>query len=433
MKIIDIAIKDLQRSFRSAFALVFMFGLPLLITGMFYFMFGNIASQGEFSLPRTKVVIANLDRGGPRFQVSTRHIPGGGSADTMGELVVSILSSEEMAELLEVSRAPDAADARAAVDSQQAQVAVIIPPDFSTQFADVYGQAAIQFYQDPTLTIGPGIVQAILSQFMDGMSGVKIAISVALDQVDSASYSLVGEVVRRYLDTSLAQDSDPEAALLEVRAPRAAPSPAAQEQNMLLTIVAPIMGGMMIFYAFYTGSTAAQSILREEEERTLPRLFTTPTSRAAILGGKFLAVFLTVLVQVSVLLGAARLIFGIHWGSPPLVALAAAGIVCAAASTGIFVNSLLKTTRQGGALLGGVFALTGMLGMIGIFAINSPAAQTLANSVSLLVPQGWAVRALLQAMHDRPLAELLWSALVLLAWSATFFIIGAWRFNRRYA
>ena len=61
MKAIDIALKDLTRSFRSVFAVVFMFGLPLLITGMFYLMFGNIAESGGFNLPRTKVIIANLD------------------------------------------------------------------------------------------------------------------------------------------------------------------------------------------------------------------------------------------------------------------------------------------------------------------------------------------------------------------------------------
>ena len=37
MKSIHIALKDLTSSFRSAFALIFMFGVPLLVTGMFYF------------------------------------------------------------------------------------------------------------------------------------------------------------------------------------------------------------------------------------------------------------------------------------------------------------------------------------------------------------------------------------------------------------
>jgi hypothetical protein len=139
MKIFDIAVKDVVRNFRSAFGLVFMFGIPVLVTGMFYFMFGNITRSGEFSVARVKVAIANMDRGGPKFEVNTKHIPGSLHADTMGELVVGVLSSEEMSDLLEVYQLPDPASARAAVDSQQAQVAIIIPPDFSEQFADVYG------------------------------------------------------------------------------------------------------------------------------------------------------------------------------------------------------------------------------------------------------------------------------------------------------
>ena len=91
MKAFDIALKDMTRSFRSTFAVVFMFGVPLLVTGMFYFMFGNIASDGEFNLPKTKVVIANLDEGGPKFQVNPKNIPGGKKSDTMGELIVNIL------------------------------------------------------------------------------------------------------------------------------------------------------------------------------------------------------------------------------------------------------------------------------------------------------------------------------------------------------
>src|SRR3990172_9148867 len=434
MKALDIALKDMTRSFRSAFAVIFMFGIPLLVTGMFYFMFGNIASGGEFNLPKTKVVIANLDEGGPKFQVSTKNIPGSRDADTMGELVVAGLQSEEMADLIEVSFARGAEAARAAVDRQEAQVAIIIPADFSRQFADLDGKAVIEFYQDPTLTIGPGIIRLILNRFMDGMSGVKIAVNVFLDEADTQAYALAGQVVRQYLDISLAQTENLEEVLLDVRAPASAPAnDSAESPNLLLRIVSPIMGGMLVFYAFFTGTSTAQSILKEEEERTLPRLFTTPTPQATILSGKFLAVFLTVLVQVVVLLVAARLIFGIQWGDFLPAALTAVGTVFSASSLGIFVNSFLKNTRQGGVLFGGVLTMTGMIGMIGIFAMNSPAAARLGDTVSLLVPQCWAVPGLLQAMNGQPVTSVLITALVMLAWSATFFAIGVWRFNKRYA
>ena len=435
MKAFDIALKDLRRSFRSAFAVVFMFGVPLLVTGMFYFMFGNVAENGSFDLPRTKVIIANTDRGGPKFQVNPRNIPGGRQAETMGDLIVNILQSKEMANLIEVSFAADAQAARSSVDSQQAQVAIIIPSNFSEQFADVReGKAVIEFYQDPTLTIGPAIMRSILNRFLDSMGGVKIAINVFMDEADRSKYAQVGQVVQGYLDTSLALREDLEGELLDVRAPSSEPQNKKEEsQSTLLSIITPIMGGMMVFYAFFTGTSTAQSILKEEEERTLPRLFTTPTRQVTILTGKLLSVFMTVCAQVVVLLIAARLIFGIQWGGFLSVALTALGIILSASSFGIFVNSFLKNTKQAGVLFGGVLTVTGMLGMISIFAMNAPGTAKLGDTVSLLVPQGWAIRGLMQSINGDPVRAVLFTMLALLAWSATFFIIGVMRFNRRYA
>ena len=434
MKALDIALKDMLRSFRSFFAIVFMFVVPLLVTGMFYFMFGNLADNGGFSLPRTQVIVANMDEGGPKFQVNPKNIPGGKKADTMGELVVNILQSDELAELIEVSFAPDPQAAHAAVDGQQAQVAIVIPANFSKEFADVYGEAIIEFYQDPTLTIGPEVIRAIMNRFMDGMSGVKIAVKVFLEDAAPEDQMLTGLVVQQYLEVSLAEADDVEAELLDVQAPSTTePGDVEKSGNLLLTIISPIMGGMMIFYAFFTGASTAQSILKEDEERTLPRLFTTPTPQATILSGKLLSVFLTVWVQVAVLLLAARLIFNIHWGDTLSVTLMAIGIVFSASSFGVFINSFLKNSKQGGVLFGGVLTVTGMLGMISIFAIGSPAAAELGNTVSLLVPQGWAVRGLMQSMSGDSVSGLLVNTLILLAWSAAFFVIGVWRFNKRYA
>jgi ABC-2 type transport system permease protein len=431
MKILDIAFKDLLRSMRSAMGLVFMFALPLGVTGLFYFAFGNLADSDGFELPRTVLVVANLDQEAPRLQAGAGNAPGGFKARTLSDLVVEVLQSEDLAALLEVRLVADAAAARAAVDSQQAQAALIIPPGFSSQFADLNGTAEIEFYQDPTLTIGPGIVKSILSQFMDSLSAVKITVDIAMDAAEGQDMALVGRVVQEYLDSSTTQNDDLAETLLEVRSPQ--PKPDEQQQNPILSIITPVMGGMMIFYAFYTGTATAESILREEEERTLPRLFTTPTRQSTILAGKLLSVFLTVLVQVSVLIVAARLIFGIQFGAGRLVALAALGIVVAASGFGVFINSFLKDTKQGGVVFGGVLTVSGMLGMISIFMMNSPAAARLGDTVSLLVPQGWAVRGLMLALDGKPLSSILLNTLVLFAWSAVFFGIGVWRFNRRYS
>ncbi len=432
MKAIDIALKDLIRSFRSMFAIVFMFGLPLLVTSMFYFMFGNIAESDGFDLPQTKVIVANMDAGGPKFQLNPKNIPGGREAKTMGDLIVNILESEDMADLIEISFAPSSQAARDSVDSQQSQVAIIIPPDFSEQFADIEdGKAVIEFYQDPTLTIGPAIMKSIMNRFLQGMSGVKIAVDVFTDEADTSEYAQTGLVVQRYLDESLALSDDLEGDLLDVRAPASKKqSKAEKTQSVLLGIIGPIMGGMMIFFAFQAGASTAQSILREEEERTLPRLFTTPTPQATILTGKFLSVFTTVGVQVVVLLLAGHLIFRIQWGPLLSIALTAAGAIFSASSFGIFFNSFLKSTKQAGVLFGPVLTVTGMLGMMRTFVGNSSGSAV--ETVSLFVPQGWAIRGLIQSMNGEPTSSVLITGLVMLVWSAVFFSVGVLRFNRRY-
>jgi ABC-2 type transport system permease protein len=427
MKIFDIAIKDMTRSFRSLFALMFMFGVPLLMAGMFYFMFGSQAKgDTAFTLPVTKVVVANLDEGGPGFEAAKAQFPGGSQANSMGEMIVFTLQDKSFANLMEVTTVESAEAARSAVDKQQAGAAIIIPADFSQQFSTLSRQATIELYKDPTLTLGPGIVQSVLAQFMDGMSGAKIAVDVALKQTGSRDPQLIGQVVQQYMAAS--QNGDQTAALFDVRSPSTTKTPA----NPISAMIGIILGGMTIFYAFFTATSSAQSILKEEEEGTLPRLFTTPTAQSTILGGKFLAVGLTVVVQMTMLLILGRLIFGIHWGAILPLAIVTIGSIMAATAFGIFLMSLLKNVKQSGVVFGGVLTTTGMVGMIKVFTMGASSSEW-ADTVSWFVPQGWAVRGLLQVMNGAAMTDILLTFGVLVAISVVLFTIGVRRFQKRYA
>lgn len=442
MKLLTITLKDLTQSLRSAFAVVFMFVIPILVTGMFYFMFGGQSEGDEpaFSLPQIQVKIVNLDEGSPAFaqnlsaaapeQLTEMGIDLTG-VRSMGDILAQMLKSETFAELLTVSDTADAASARATVDSQQAGVAVIIPQNFTQASMASEEQAVIELYQDPALTLGQNIVKAILGSFLDNTAATRIGIEVVSAQLTDSGLSVDdarrGQIAMQFL-TAAAEGQG--SAQVEVR-PLAGAEPAA---NPLTSMIAMIMGGMMIFYAFYTGTARAESILQEEERGTLPRLFTTPTPLWTILGGKFIASALMVLVQVSMLLVFGRLVFGIHWGAPLPVALAALGIVLSASSLGIFIISLLKNVKQTGVIFGGVLTITGMIGIFSVFTTNAPnAARITTDTLSLIVPQGWAMRSLRLAMEGASLAEFMPIMAGILAWSTVLFTIGILRFRKRYA
>ncbi len=423
MKTITIALKDLTRSFRSAFALAFMFAVPLLVTGMFYLMFGNTTAKAAASTAVT-VVVANLDQGDSSLAPGLAAYSNEAGAQSLGQLVVQALQSPALANVLEVSLAPDAASARRVVESKQAAAALIIPAGFSASFVDPNGRAVVQLYPGPAASQAAGTVQAVLEPVLDGLAGAKIAVSVATSHDGGAAAPAAISAMMQEYAASPAMQS-PASALLDVQTvgASAAANPAGQ-------MLAQIMGGMMIFFAFFTGGSSCESILREDEAGTLARLFSTPTRRSSILGGKFLAVGLTVLVQVSLLLAAASLVFGIRWGSLLPVALSALGIVACAASFGIFLTSLLKNTRQGGVVYGGLITITGMLGMMTIF---TGAGGGVVGTLSLLVPQGWALRSLGLAMDGAALGEVALNFAVLLALSLAFFTMGVLRFQKRYA
>ena len=287
----------------------------------------------------------------------------------MGETVVQMLASPDLAQYLQVSEVSDAASARTAVDSGQASAAVIIPTDFSVQYADPYGEAVIELYRDPASSLGTQVVQSVLEPWAESLASYKIAYRLVLDTSGYAGAS--GLVFKQAAGISGETGTGSAETLVAVQ-PVGSDKAAAAQENSTQQMVGSIMGGMMIFFAFFTGTATAQTILKEEEEGTLPRLFTTPTAQATILTGKFLAVLLTVLVQVTVLLITAHLIFGIQWGAFPSVALVTVGIVLSASSFGIFINSLLKTTKQGGIVFGGVLTMSGMIGMMPVFTGARP-------------------------------------------------------------
>jgi len=422
MKVLDIALKDMLRSFRSGFALVMMFVVPLLITGIIYSAFGGLRGDGGFDLPVTRVQVVNLDQPGPQFSFS------------FGQMLVGFLQDERLAELLQVTEAADEANARAAVDSQDAGVAVIIPPDFTTAALAPEGRASITLYQDPTLTLGPGIVKGIVSQFVDGFAGTRIASGVVADQLGQRGVaidaSLMQEVAMQYgawaeaLGRSRGEGAHP---ALDIQPPPSKTEPVSQGAGMM----GPIMAGMVIFFAFFTGASTAETIIREDEVGTLARLFTTPTPRAVILGGKFAAGFITLIVQVVVLMLASAVIFRIRWGEPLSVALVALGLVVAAVGFGLFIMSFLKSTRQAGPVMGTVLTLSGMVG--GLFTTgfqNLPAAY---DTINLLTPHGWVLRGWKLVMAGGGVGDVLLPVLVTLGMGIIFFAVGALVFRRRFA
>lgn len=426
MKILDIAFKDLTRSFRSAFAVGMMVVAPLVLTGLIYFAFGSMPS-GDVSMTAIKVGVVNADQLPPD---SVLEAP-------IGDNIRSMFFDESVQSWIEAADYPDEASVRAAVDRQEIGVAVIVPQDFTTSYLGGEKNVQVLIVSDPTLSIGPAVVEDMVTMMVDGVAGGGIAIQTIMErsranaaEPDPAQIpSWIERYGSWYRDFQRNLFHHPDKAALVLVSPSAGETDTADPLTQMIGLT---MAGQMIFFAFFTGGNSMMSILQEHEEGTLARLFTTPTDRTKILAGKFLAVFITVLLQGIVLMIAGRIAFGIHWGEIASVALALTAQVVAAAGLGVLLISFVKSTKQGGPVLGGGLTILGMLG--GLFTMNIPNGMPEAfDAIGNFIPQGWVLKGWRMALGGSAAGDLLIPFLVTVATGIIMFAIGAMMFKRRYA
>jgi ABC-2 type transport system permease protein len=426
MKILDIALKDLTRSFRSMFAVGMMVVAPLLLTGLIYFAFSSM-SGGDVSMTAIKVGVVDADQ-----------LPAEAVLETpIGKNIRSMFFDESVESWITATDYPDEASARAAVDKQEIGVAVIIPQDFTARYLSGEKDAQVLIVSDPTLSVGPAVVEDMVTMMVDAVAGGGIAIQTISErqeangtQADAAQIpSWIERYGNWYRDFQRDLFHHPDRAVLLLVAPSAGET---ETVDTLQKMMGQTMAGQMIFFAFFTAGYAMMSLLAESEEGTLARLFTTPTNRNSILTGKFVAVFITVILQGLVLMIAGYFAFGIQWGETLSVVLALLAQVIAASGLGVLLISFVKSTKQGGPVLGGGLTVLGMLG--GLFTSNIPGGMPAAfHTLANFVPQGWVLKSWQLALDGAPVVEILVPFAATVLMGVVMFTIGAGMFGRRFA
>jgi ABC-2 type transport system permease protein len=423
MKVLDIAFKDLIRSTRNLFLIGMTVVAPLVITGLIFFAFGSMAG-GDVSLNAISVGVVDNDR-----------LPAGALFDvSLGSMVREMFFDDSVKSWITAIDYSDEAAARAAVDNQEIGVAIIVPSNFTEDYLASNDSAPITLLQDPTLTIAPNVVRDMVTTLLDGVAGGGIAFQTINARLEASGKAfdpaqiptVLGRYGSWYTEFQRALFHTPENAALVMTSPAVS----GKSTDSLQAMTGLIMVGQLIFFSFFTSAYAMMSILQEDEEGTLARLFSTPTPHTVILSGKFLAVFLTVIFQGLVLMVIARFAFGVNWGQPASAALSLLGQMFASVGLGVLLISFVKTSKQAGPILGGALTFLGMLSGLFTTNIDMPAAFV---ALGNFTPQGWVLKTWRIALAGQSPSEMLLPFSVLVVMGGVMFAIGAAVFRRRYA
>lgn len=351
-----VAGKDLRQRLRDRSALVIAFVAPFVLASIIGLAFG-----GDDAFKATYAV-ADADKG----PVATGFTDG-------------VLASPGLRDLVTV-RQVDAGEARALVDRGDADAAFLLPAGFS---------ASVQRGGAATITV-----------LSSGENPIAGQVARSLAEAYAAELAATQLAVRTALDTA---GSPPTAAGAQRLGERAAagrlPVRLAQGQVGGRTIEAANYFGpsMAIFFLFFTVSFGARSILAERRQGTMRRLLASAASPGGVLAGKALAAFVLGTASVLVMWLATTLVFGADWGDPVAVVALTVSSVLSAIGVTALVITLARTDEQAEGYSSLVVFTLALLGGNFVYVAQLP---ELLQRVSLLTPNGWALRGFVDLVAD---------------------------------
>ena len=201
MKIWTIAWKDTLIRFRDRNALILMILAPLVLSAIIGSAFGGFISGSDPApFDAIPVLVINEDEG------------------AQGDQFMEILTSDDLADLLDVTQMTDLTAAREQVQAGDARAAILIPASFSAAVegggdgASEQAVSQIQFYADPGATLTPNIVRGVVTQIVNGFNTAAISVDVTVEQLTEAAPTLgpamanLGTVLNDELESEIGQN-----------------------------------------------------------------------------------------------------------------------------------------------------------------------------------------------------------------------------------
>jgi ABC-2 type transport system permease protein len=377
-KIWIITRKELWMTFRDTSLLALMFAAPLALATIIGATFGG-AGSGSSPISNIPVALVNLDAGADADAFAEFGAQEGGGQ--LGEIYADVLlrpagavpegPPDEIWELMNVTLVSDADSARSRVDSGTFTAAIIIPADFTASVSPMNATGtvagvSVEVYANPDSPISASIVRSVVESITNQIATGNIAIaSLIQTMIDQQRFTQILSIT----NSPAFQDAAGEIFGGRGQLVQLERQDAEGEQVVINPFVF-IGSAQALFFAMFTASGGAISVIEERRNYTLQRLLMTPTTRMTILLGKMMGTFATVLVQLVFLFIAFTIIASLLagevtfiWGTniPGLLALIVASAL-AGTGLGTVVAAVAKTPNAAGTIMSVVSILMAALG-----------------------------------------------------------------------
>jgi ABC-2 type transport system permease protein len=405
MRTIDLALKDIRQVLRDRRSLAFLMVMPVVFTLFFGFAMGNQPSAGD---QRLKIGVVNRDPDGLLSQALLNLLNG---SDTIRP------------ELVDEKDAPQI-DSR--VVKGELAAGLVIPQDFSTGLLSGNGPQLEVINNEETQdgeTARRGLQTTITR-----VVGMAETARISLKAFESTSGALEPAPRDTYLKDAVARAAQEwQAAPLSIQA-YAAASPAEKTDPMATNPYNQFSPGMMVMFAIFGLTSAAMVMVSERKNGAMARLLTTPMTKAELIGGHILGMFLVFFAQQLLLVIFGQLVLKVdYFRQPAATLLMIAALSLWVAAFGLLISSLVKKEEQ--VIL---FAMIGMFlfSALGGSWFSLEMVGKTFSTIGHLTPTAWAIDGFQNViMRGLGLESVLLPVGIILAYSAVFFGVAIWKFR----
>jgi len=398
MRIIDLMVKDLHQLVRNWMTPVFLVAMPIGFT----LFFGMIFGAGGESDPRLPVAFVDQDGG-----ILSTHLF---DLLTASDAVRPVVSDESI-ERVEKK-----------VGDEDLAGAVIVPAGYSER---------VLAGEDVPLTV---IVDSGTAAGSTAQTAIQVAVTRLRGAVKAAQLSAEaleaqdGSADRSFVVDALAQAiaawRDPPLTVVATQSGAAIVED--EEESVMATRYGQASPGMMVQFSIAGIIGAAQILVLERKSRSLQRLLTTAISRAEIILGHYLTMFVMILAQLALLIGFGQLALGVDYMREPVaVLLLAVTMSLWTASLGLLIGTLAKTEDQTIIFcMIPMFILSALGGAWMPLEITGKTFQTIGH----LLPTAWAMDGIQNVIvRGLGLESALLPAGIMLAYAVVLFALAVWR------
>jgi ABC-2 type transport system permease protein len=399
-RILDLAIKDLRQITRDRKSFIFLLIMPIAFTLLFGFAFGG-NSTADSRLPI-------------------------GLADEDGsELSARLAAMLGASEVVRIENEGGAAGLSQQVADEAISAAVIIPPG--------YGDSSLAGNPMAVMVVGggqagftvDGEVQKYTARLQNAVQAANLSLATAVDQelVQTADQQAYWE---DSFAAALAAWNSPPVIIRQDES--SALSEEAQDTDTNYSVFAVTSPGMMSQFAIAGLMGAAGILVVEKKTKSLQRLLTTNMSTGQILTGHFLAMFILIFIQLSVLILFGQIFLDLPYlGQPLATFLLTVMTALFTAGLGMLIGVAAKSEEQVVVLsLVPMFLLAALGGAWVPMEFTPQSFQRIA----LLTPLAWVMEGYKDILiRGQGMEAISLNLLVLLLYTAVLLGLAVWRFR----